>query len=74
MADYTSWQETTVRRVYELKVPSDAIQLHRMTDAAWKACGEIRGREPFDDEIEVTADEDVIRLSFIVDESPRRPA
>lgn len=70
MADWTSSEKTVTTRIYELCLPSNAVQLHQVLDAAWRSCGEMRCDEPADDSISVESDGEVLRLSFTVEERP----
>lgn len=54
MADYTAWQEVTVTQVCCLDVPSNGTELSKILAGAYRKFADVHGREPYDDEVEVT--------------------
>lgn len=66
MADYMSWQETTITQVYGLDVPTNAVEVSKMIAGACQKFRDAHGREPYDDEITITVTDDAVRASFPV--------
>ena len=63
MADYGFSDRVTRERVYRLGLPSNAVELEKMLQAAYRdAAGS--GAVPMDDRIRVEADEGAVRLVF----------
>lgn len=66
MADYLMREETTVRKVYTLAFPTNGAQVQRMLDHAHRDYTVQHSREPTDDEIAVTGDDERLTASFLV--------
>lgn len=54
MADYTCWKEVTARQVYCLDAPTNAAEVCKMISGAYKGFASVHGRDPYDNEVEVT--------------------
>jgi hypothetical protein len=67
VADYVRTEVTTKRIRYELRSPTNAVELAKATAAASRSFEEKRGRPvDFDDDLAVTTEDELVVISFEV--------
>lgn len=68
MADYTSFVETTARKVYVLPSPTNAVEVDKVISALEHDLSS-RGIKNFDDTVTVEALDDEIRFSYEIEKT-----
>jgi hypothetical protein len=64
VADYTWGKEVCTTQVFQLAAPTNAVELTKMIACAYRQFATAHGREPYDNEIEVTVTDDAIVARF----------
>lgn len=65
MADYVRTEKTTKQIRYELRSPTNAVELQKAVGAALRSFEETKGRPAdFDDDLRVTAEDELVVISF----------
>ncbi len=73
MAEYTFTERLYRQRVYMLRLPSNAVELEKMLQAAYRDNAR-EGVNGMDDGVRLEADEEMITLTFDLPELPAAPA